>query len=192
MKMSKSAKGLTNSGSQPRHWHPARSEYGVEWEATQSDGEVGTLHSDAGMVTLLGDGGFLVDRMDRLEHVSSGSVYSGEMLSVYAPKQMDRQGTSAGMASIAQPRFVKRCPDTARQRLLPYEVPQSCRIEILADMKRIATDCRRGFDLAADPVGAILQALREICSDATAEELCAVLTHIPRIEWRFRALGPGF
>jgi hypothetical protein len=43
-------------------------------------------------------------------------------------------------------------------------------------MKRTATDCRRGFELTADPVGKILQALREICPDATAEELCAVLS----------------
>jgi hypothetical protein len=180
MKMSESAKGLTsNSGSKLRSGHPLRSEHDIEWGETQPDGEVRTLHSDAGMVTLFGDGGYLVDRIERLEHVSSGWLYSGEILSVYAPKQTDRQGTSTGIASNARPRFVKRCPDeeidAARQRLLPYVVPQSCRIEVLADMKRTATDCRRGFELAADPVGKLLQALREICPDATAEELCAVL-----------------
>jgi hypothetical protein len=178
--MSKSAQGSTSrSNPKLRRGHPLRSKPDIEWGTTQSDGEVRTMHSDAGMVTLFGDGGFLINRMDRLEHVSSGSLYSGEILSVYAPKRVNGQATCTGMASNARPRFVKRCPDeeidAARQDLLPYAVPQSCRIEVLANIKRTATDCRRDFELAADPVGKILQALREICPDATAEELRAVL-----------------
>ena len=55
-------------------------------------------------------------------------------------------------------------------------LPQNCRIELLADMRRVATDCRRGFGAAADPVGEIFTALLNVCPDATTNELCYVLT----------------
>jgi hypothetical protein len=42
-------------------------------------------------------------------------------------------------------------------------------------MKRVAADCRREFGLADYPAGAILDALREICPDATKAEINAVL-----------------
>src|SRR5215204_2789242 len=56
--------------------------------------------------------------------------------------------------------FVISCPEieceAARVELLPYEVPPSCRIEVLADMKRVATDCRRELNPFVSPWVAIL------------------------------------
>ena len=52
-----------------------------------------------------------------------------------------------------------------------YQLPPSCRIELLAEMVRVAADCRRNYGGDADPVRSILRALREVCSDATNDEL---------------------
>ena len=63
--------------------------------------------------------------------------------------------------------FVKACAepdaDAVRERLLPYVVPSSCRIEVLADMTRVATDCRRNFSL---PLSRLLRFCRHFAKFA--------------------------
>jgi hypothetical protein len=50
------------------------------------------------------------------------------------------------------------------------------KMELVADMKRAATDCDRDYyEHGDDSIGAILQALREIYPNATAEELLMAL-----------------
>lgn len=49
------------------------------------------------------------------------------------------------------------------------------RLELIADMKRAAMDCRFDFASAKSPVDAILEKLLSICPNATAHELKDVL-----------------
>jgi hypothetical protein len=50
------------------------------------------------------------------------------------------------------------------------------KMELMADMKRALTDCRRNYySRGDDGIGAILQTLREIYPTATSEELLMVL-----------------
>jgi hypothetical protein len=137
-------------------------------------------HSDAGMATLLADGGYLISGHQPLNLTCDGHLAAGEIIKVYEPDTTGPQDCSTEPTGRALKRFVTPCPeeecDAARAQLEPYVLSQFCRIELLADMKRTATDCRSNFGGAADPVAAIFQALREICPDATAAELRTVLT----------------
>lgn len=49
------------------------------------------------------------------------------------------------------------------------------RIELQADMKRTAMDCRLEFAYTDDPAGSLVDALLDICPDATAAELRDVI-----------------
>jgi hypothetical protein len=70
----------------------------------------------------------------------------------------------------------KRTLEFLRDEDPDLELPQNRRFELVADMRRVACDCRRGFGAAADPVREILTALLTVCPDATAGELNYVLT----------------
>jgi hypothetical protein len=200
--MPKSTEQLNSSASKPRRGPAVRSKHVANAQAALSGIEVTMVHSDAAIETLLGDGKYLVNGDWSLNLASEERSSTGNLLSVDEPEATYGEGTSSGTRAHAATRFVKPCAggdiDAARERLLPYVVPQSCRIEVLADMKRVASDCRRNFGRAASPVDAILQALREVCPDATAAELQAVLTaaevelhaKIARLGgWLFDALG---
>lgn len=63
-------------------------------------------------------------------------------------------------------------PYAARGKLLPYTLPPSFRVELLAD---VAADCRRNFGNTPGPIGAVREALKAVCPDATGAELRAVL-----------------
>jgi hypothetical protein len=201
MNMPKSTEQLNSSASKLRRGPAVRSKHVANAQVT-SGVEVATVHSDAAIETLLGDGKYLVNGKESLNFVAEERSFTGDLLSVDELGATYGEGTSSGTKAHAATRFLKRCAgadiDAARERLLPYVVPQSFRIEVLADMKRVASDCRRNFSLAASPVDAIFQTLREVCPDATAAELRAVLTaaevelhaKIARLGgWSFDALG---
>jgi hypothetical protein len=127
------------------------------------------IHSEAAMITLLCDGGYVAKSDAPLERVSEGWLWGDHYVKVYAP--------APGNSEIDTGKFIQPCDDCDgfREKLLPYAVPPSCRIEVLADMKRVAMDCRRNFGLELDFVDAIFSALFSVCPDATGPELHAVL-----------------
>src|SRR5437763_10467980 len=118
--MPKSVVGFsTNSAPNPRPSAGIRRKH-PQARATLSHAHVTAVHSDAGRVSLLGNGGYLVDRQKRLALVAEGSLNAGGILSVFEPEQLDRHGTSIVSSGDAT-RFVKACPaegcDSAREGL---------------------------------------------------------------------------
>ncbi len=148
------------------------------------------IHSEAGMVSVLHEGGHVVKSNAALKIVNAGYLRKGRHYTVHAPARNSSQ------PNIDFLRPGDDCDDF-RERLLPYAVPSSCRIEVLADMKRVATDCRRNFGAAPDPVSAIFAALLALCPDATAAELRAVLdaaelelhAKLGRLGWDYERVG---
>jgi hypothetical protein len=135
---------------------------------TSSEMREASLHSAAAIAALLVDGGFLISGDQGPELMHAGCFDAVQTIEVYRAPEPVQPGKRFSPIEPAPAQFVKPCNDcdAARAQLLPYNVPAACRIEVIADMVRLAADCRRNFGSADDPVGAILEALRELTSFA--------------------------
>ena len=85
-------------------------------------------HSDAGMATLVADGGYLISGHQPLNLTCEGHLAAGQIIKVYEPDATLGQGSGSEPAERALKCFVTPCPeeecDAARAQLEPY-MPRS-------------------------------------------------------------------